>query len=87
MNSGSYGHSPSLIEMGGLDEISAYVIMTEGIMIPRLIHGVGGVAELSYGRSPSTVYDINGACYITSTGYPTDVGYSIPNSYGLSAPI
>lgn len=34
--------------------------------------------------SPSTMYDINGACYITSTGYATDVGYSIPNSYGIS---
>ena len=95
-------------------------------MAPQPIHGVGGVAELSYGmiyttnkksalrspfrssdggayfvnpggavnitgggvtysygRSPSTVYDINGACYIIATGYPTDVGYSIPNSYGI----
>ena len=35
--------------MGGLDEISAYVIMTEGLMAPQPIHGIDGMAELSYG--------------------------------------
>ena len=42
--------------------------------------------DYSYGKiiSPSTVYDINGACYITVTGYTADIGYSIPNSYGRS---
>ena len=47
-----------------------------------IIHGES-LKDYSYGNySPSTVYDINGACYITATGYTADVGYSIPNSYG-----
>ena len=50
----SYGRSsPCLIEIGGLDEISAYVIMTEGLMAPQPIHGIDGVAELSYGNTLS----------------------------------
>ena len=40
--------------MGGLDELSAYVIMAEGLMAPQPIHGVGGVAELSYGMIYTT---------------------------------
>lgn len=43
--------SPSLIGMGGLDELSAYVIMPEGPMAPQPIHGISGVAELSYGMT------------------------------------
>ena len=47
--------SPSLIEIGGLDEISAYVIMPEGLMAPQPIHGISGVAELSYGTTFRTL--------------------------------
>ena len=36
--------------------------------------------------SLSTVYDINGACYIISTGSPTDVGYSISKFLRTNSP-
>lgn len=65
--------------------ISAYMLNRSGELTTGDIAGIMGTIEPdSYGRSsPSTVYDINGACYIIATGYPTDVGYSIPNSYGI----
>lgn len=82
--------SPSLIEMGGLDELSAYVIMPEGLMAPQPIHGISGVAELSYWmtlhqknfnfRSPGTDYYVSnsGVCAINETGtlWPWAVTYS-----------
>ena len=55
-----------------------------GVYEYTIINGES-LKDYSYGNySPSTVYDINGACYITAAGYTTDVGYSIPNSYGIS---
>ena len=36
--------------------------------------------------SLSTVYDINGACHIISTGSPTDVGYSISKFLRTNSP-
>ena len=68
--------------------ISAYILNASGELTTGDIAGImGTITPDSYGRSsPSTVYDINGACYIIATGYPTDVGYSIPNSYGIFTP-
>ena len=68
-----------------ITKISAYMLNASGELTTGDIAGIMGTIEPdSYGRSsPSTVYDINGACYIIATGYPTDVGYSIPNSYGI----